>query len=245
LSLKKVVKVAAMRALLLLSFAVFAGVGPTLALDDCLLDRCADRAAAAPSAPPRPGAMAPEAFDFYVLALSWSAGFCELNGAGRSQCEPGGKLGFVVHGLWPQYEHGFPSNCGGAQTPSRLALERAKGVFPDERLARYEWRKHGTCTGRSPGDYFDDVSRAREAVTVPSAFANLSDDKTLPTIEIERAFLEANPRLRPGMLSVGCERGVLQEVRLCLSKDLREFRACPEVARRGCRTREVRVPAPY
>jgi len=221
--------------------ALFSFLSPAFAASDCILDRCADQQ---PS-PGRPSAVAPADFDFYVLALSWSAGFCELSGGGRAQCEPGGKLGFVVHGLWPQYEHGFPSNCGGAPTPSRLALDRAKGVYPDEGLARYEWRKHGTCTGRSPGDYFDDVARARDAVVVPSAFANLAQDKTFATAEIERAFLEANPRLRPGMVSVDCARGLLQEVRVCLTKDLREFRACPEVTRRGCRVREIRVPAPY
>ena len=36
----------------------------------------------------------------------------------------------------------------------------------------------------------------------------------------------------------------LREVRVCLSKDLREFRSCPEVARSSCRTREIDVPGP-
>ena len=182
--------------------------------------------------------MATGNFDFYVLALSWSAGFCELTGGGKSQCEPGSNLGFVVHGLWPQYERGFPSNCGFAPAPSRIALDRAKGVYPDEGLARYEWRKHGSCTGLSPGDYFDSVARARATVTIPENFVKLSSDQNFATMEIERAFLDANPRLRPGMLGVGCQRGVLEEVRICLTKDLREFRACPEVTRRGCRSRE-------
>jgi ribonuclease T2 len=241
----------------LLALAAIASAAPVSALDNgCLLDRCADQAppAVSPSAPapsaagerPRFGAPAASGeFDFYVLALSWSAGFCELSGGAKSQCEPGSKLAFVVHGLWPQYEHGFPSNCGGSPTVSRIALERARGVYPDDGLARYEWRKHGTCSGLSPGDYFESVARARNAVTIPSSFASIAADETLATLDIERAFLDANPRLRPGMMSVGCERGLLQEVRICFSKDLRDFRACPEVARRGCHAREIRVPAPY
>src|ERR1700752_4296533 len=44
-----------------------------------------------------------------------------------------------------------------------------------------------------------------------------------------RAFIAANPRLRPGMLGVTCQDGELQEVRICFSKDLREF----QVARRS------------
>src|SRR5262249_22498074 len=52
-------------------------------------------------------------FDYYVLSLSWSPSFCETaggNNARRLQC--GGRpYSFVVHGLWPQYERGFPESC--------------------------------------------------------------------------------------------------------------------------------------
>jgi ribonuclease T2 len=218
--------------------------------DDCILDHCADRAKTAQERAPEEAGSRPAgvagAFDFYVLALSWSAGFCavDANSARHKQCNPGSKLGFVAHGLWPQNERGYPSDCSGPRSPSRIALERAKGVFPDEGLARYEWRKHGTCTGRSPSDYFADVARAKESVTIPQPFVGTSGPQTYSPIDIERAFFAANPRLRPGMMAVGCRKGVLQDVLICMSKDLREFRACPEVARRNCRAREISVPAP-
>jgi ribonuclease T2 len=57
---------------------------------------------------------APGEFDFYVLSLSWSPSFCEAaserGNSGRSQqAQCGGRpFSFVVHGLWPQYERGFP-----------------------------------------------------------------------------------------------------------------------------------------
>jgi ribonuclease T2 len=44
------------------------------------------------------------------------------------------------------------------------------------------------------------------------------------------------------MLGVACTSAVLQEVRICFSKDLRDFHACPEVSRQGCRVREISVP---
>jgi ribonuclease T2 len=50
-------------------------------------------------------------FDFYVLALSWSPGFCENSGSRSRQCDSGRGLGFVTHGLWPQNEQGYPSFC--------------------------------------------------------------------------------------------------------------------------------------
>ena len=242
----------------------------------CILDNCADKrppapapAQAAPQQPaaqpqaqdsqprpsgfwnsfrPRPrGASNPGDFDFYVLSLSWSPGFCATGGADRNQqqCSGGQHLGFVVHGLWPQYERGFPQDCGPAgRSPSRVALDQAGGVFPDIGLARYEWRKHGTCSGKSPSDYFADVRAARDLIVVPPQFRNASGDQTWAPIDILRAFESANPRLRPGMSAVGCRSGVLQEVRFCMSKDLREFRPCPEVVQQTCRTRQLTVPAP-
>jgi hypothetical protein len=109
-------------------------------------------------------------FDFYVLALSWSPGFCALEGdqKNRDQCRSGSGLGFVVHGLWPQNERGYPVECGPAgRTPSRQAMDVARNVFPEEGLARHQWRKHGVCSGSSPTDYFNDVRRAREAAGMP------------------------------------------------------------------------------
>jgi ribonuclease T2 len=242
-----------------ISFAVvfFAAFSSASAKDDdCILDHCADHAPApkteeaGKAAQAAPGAFRSGAsggdFDFYVLALSWSAGFCEFDGEQRrhKQCDKGSGLGFVVHGLWPQYERGFPSDCDGPPSPSRIALERTKGVFPEEGLARYEWRKHGTCSGKSPSDYFADVARAKESVSIPPPFVNPTEPQTFAPIDIQRAFIAANPRLRPGMMAVGCRRGVLQDVRICLSKDLREFHPCPEVARQACRTREIMAPPP-
>ncbi len=192
-----------------------------------------------------PSGIAPGNFDFYVLSLSWSPSFCATRGSGRSsaQCETGAGLGFVVHGLWPQFESGFPQDCGGDTNPSQIAMAAARGVYPDLGLARYEWRKHGTCTGRSPADYFGDVRRARGLVTVPPELASASADQTLSPADIQRAFVSANPRLRPGMMAVGCQSGLMQEVRFCISKDLREFRACPQVVRGSCRAQSVQVPA--
>ena len=186
-------------------------------------------------------------FDFYVLALSWSPGFCELEGdrKGRAQCDPDHDFGFTVHGLWPQFERGYPSECGPSRRfPPRAALDEAKGLFPDESLARHEWRQHGTCSGKGPAEYFRDVRKARDGVRIPERFTAVRRDMSVAPIDIERAFAEANPGLRPDMMAVVCRRGVLQEVRICLERDLRGFRRCPEVDRSGCGVGEVRVNAP-
>jgi ribonuclease T2 len=257
--------------------AVFANgaLAQSRAPEGCILDNCRDREPAAgadrvrrpgpkvdatdddaPAEPPRPpdnrafrrgGAAASGNFDFYVLSLSWSSGFCATGGAekARNQCDLGANLGFVVHGLWPQFERGFPSDCDpSSRAPTRTALESTRGVYPDEGLARYEWRKHGTCTGKSAADYFADAKFARDKVVIPEEFKKLKADEQVAPADIMRSFQEANPRLRPGMMAVGCLKGQLQEVRFCMSKDLRDFRACPEVARGSCRSRQITISAP-
>ncbi len=192
---------------------------------------------------PARAAGVPGDFDFYVLALSWSPGFCDTGGAGKTyaQCANGAHLGFVVHGLWPQYRHGFASDCGGIASPSLFALETVKGLYPDLGLARYEWRKHGTCSGKSPSDYFADVRKARAAITIPPQFTDARKIETWTPLDIERAFIAANRRLKPGMLAVECSRGELAEVRICFSKDLHDFVACPEVARHFCYMQQISV----
>ena len=185
-------------------------------------------------------------FDFYVLALSWSPGFCEANGnRDRDQCETGSGLRFVVHGLWPQSDQGYPSFCEPGRRPvPRPALQDARDLFPTEGLARYQWRKHGSCSGMSPSAYFSAVRRARALVHVPDGLESTSTfTKALP-IEIERAFAEANRGLRPDMMAVVCGRRIFQEIRICLSRDLRAFRICPEVDRDGCRAGAIDVPPP-
>ena len=235
----------------------------------CVLDKCLGlkpspaqgsgptRAPAAPAAPDadqsqafnqtadRRSATAPGNFDFYVLSLSWSPGFCSAGGAGKApqQCAAGSGLGFVVHGLWPQFTHGFPSDCGPAgRFPSRQALDTVQGIYPDQGLARYEWRKHGTCSGKSPTDYFADVRRARESIGIPASFEAPHDDQTWAPMDVARAFAAANRGLRPDAMSVTCRQATLEEVRICLSKDLRGYVTCPEVARASCRTRQMNVP---
>ena len=224
----------------------------------CVLDKCLGRTAPSrpdeapapePAEPPASspsvrGSVAPGAFDFYVLALSWSPGFCETGGAEKAQrqCEPGSRLGFVVHGLWPQNTRGYPSDCNAnAPAPSRLALDSVRGLYPDDGLARYEWRKHGTCTGLAPAAYFADVQRARAAIVIPEPFRSPEDQRSWAPLDIARAFTASNPRLRTDAMAVTCRGNTLQEVRICFSKDLRGFVSCPEIARASCR-RPIDVP---
>lgn len=185
-------------------------------------------------------------FDFYVLALSWSATFCDLTGKRRNtpQCETGRNPGFVVHGLWPQFERGYPAFCTpDGRHPTQGAMDIAQRVLPDQGLARHQWRKHGTCSGESPAGYFTATGAARAQISVPKQLAAPKQETRMTIVEIERAFALANPGLRPDMMSVTCKRDMLEEVRICFTRDLRGFRPCEEVSRDSCRVRDVTVPA--
>jgi len=188
----------------------------------------------------------PGDFDFYVLALSWSPGFCALRDADdrpKEQCAPGKRLGFVVHGLWPQFEEGYPTQCGiTTRGPSRAALEIAAAIYPEEHLAAHQWRRHGSCSGKAPTEYFADVKTARDKVVLPARLGPGSATVAMAPRDLERAFIEANPGLRLESLSVSCRKETLQEVRICMTKDLRGFRDCPEVDRRGCRAPSISIP---
>ncbi len=188
-----------------------------------------------------------QAFDFYVFALSWSPGFCALEGEakGRAQCASGARTGFVVHGLWPQAGSDSAIDCPAGQHPvPRASLEAARDLFPDEGLARYQWRKHGGCSGLAPSAWFEDVQRARAVVASPPDLTALRQDMRLEPDDILRKFRDINPRLRPGMAAVSCPRDVFQEIRICMSADLRDFVPCPQVVRQSCRARSILVKAP-
>lgn len=187
----------------------------------------------------------PGRFDFYVLSLSWSPSYCASDAGRRSreQCAPGANNSFVVHGLWPQFERGFPSYCDD-RNPPRAALDSVRGVFPEEGLARYQWRKHGSCSGLPPSAYYDLVRQVRALVVIPAELRRPDGPLRKDPAEIQRAFLASNTGLREGMISVTCTRGQLEEVRICLGKDGKAFQSCPELARSSCRASNVSVPAP-
>src|ERR1700739_1250173 len=92
----------------------------------------------------------PGQFDFYVLALSWSPSFCEgredNGGGGRSQqIQCGGRpFSFVVHGLWPQYERGFPEYCDRDSWLDRNIMTSMLDLMPAPGLIFNEWKNNGT-----------------------------------------------------------------------------------------------------
>ena len=188
-------------------------------------------------------------FDFYLLTLSWSPTHCSGDeGAGRDddlQCRSGRPYGFVLHGLWPQNERGWPESCP-SDEPRRVAeqvMQEALKLSPSEKLVQHEWEKHGTCSGLSQADYYASAALAVESVRVPKAFKQPQSMTTITANDLRRAFLDANPGLSQSGILVTCRRNDIGEVRVCLDKELRPRACSRETLKSHCGGREARMLA--
>jgi ribonuclease T2 len=190
----------------------------------------------------------PGQFDYYLLVLSWSPSFCAdsaerdpARSARNPQCGPR-PFSFVVHGLWPQYERGFPEFC---QVPAprlnRNIVSEMLDLMPAPNLIFHEWDRHGTCSGLSPNAYFETIRKARAVVKIPPQYLDLPSALTVTPEEVGEAFIKANPGLKPEGISISCGSRRLDEVRICMSRDL-QFRGCEDIARRSCRRDKLIMP---
>jgi ribonuclease T2 len=191
-------------------------------------------------------------FDYYVLALSWSPSYCAALPEPRfdPQCRGGGdrRYAFVLHGLWPQYERGWPQHC---RSPDRgyvprPVANRMLDIMPSDKLIFNEYRKHGTCSGLGVDGYFALARRLYHKVAIPKRFVGLSEERLMLSPQaLVRAFVEANPGLSPQMLAVACggPGHRLKEVRICFDR-AGNFRPCGsnENPRRLCNSNLMYVP---
>ncbi|MBV9752393.1 MAG: ribonuclease T2 [Hyphomicrobiales bacterium] len=188
----------------------------------------------------------PGDFDLYVFSLSWSPGFCEIEGDRKRklECFAGAALGFQVHGLWPQYENGdYPTYCDRSRNfVPGASLSIARQIYRDKGLAIGEWRKHGECTGLDPSAYYQAESALFHKIRIPATLVAPAQALRATPREIAQAFARVNPGVvEPEMVSVSCRRGELEEVRFCVSKDLSGFRACGEAAPDACDAGEITI----
>lgn len=175
-------------------------------------------------------------FDYYVLSLSWTPSWCALEGddRGSPQCDDGQGFGFTLHGLWPQYEAGWPSYCPSVQRPPSRGMTGAMAdIMGTSGLAWHQWNKHGTCSGLEAADYYALSWLAYGRVTRPDLLRQLTREVRLPARVIEEAFLDVNPDLDADMITVTCRANRIQEVRICLTREL-EPRRCGSDVIRDC-----------
>lgn len=172
-------------------------------------------------------------FDYYLLSLSWSPEYCASEARpGDPQCKR--PYAFVVHGLWPQHERGWPRDCGRGEYLDDALIERMLPIMPSKALVIHEWRKHGVCSGLTARDYFATTERAYQSIRIPPGYQAPQSAMTRSVQALERDFLAANPGLGGDGIAVQCSSRHLREVQICLTRDLKP-RACGPDVRDRCR----------
>jgi ribonuclease T2 len=183
-------------------------------------------------------------FSYYMLALSYAPEFCAEPGGKKDarECGPG-RPAFVVHGLWPQNEHGRgPENCGPARPVAADLVRTMLNYIPTESLVQHEWATHGTCSGLGAAAYFALARQARDSVRIPRMYEEMRQPVTESPMGIEDEFARENPGLPRDALRISCyPDGGLQEVRVCFDKQLKA-RACSGVPE--CTRLTVRMTPP-
>jgi ribonuclease T2 len=184
-------------------------------------------------------------FDYYVLALSWSPAFCasQSEGAHPQQCGKDRRFSFVVHGLWPQYSKGWPQDCATSHPASvhpDLVFDNLD-MMPSTKLINHEWAKHGTCSGLNQEGYFETARTARDSVAIPPQYQSPTKYLTTTPADLKKNILAINPQLKDDMISVTCKDRTLQEVRVCMNKDL-SGRSCGVNERRQCKSETLVLP---
>ncbi len=137
----------------------------------------------------------PGEFDFYLLSLSWSPAFC-LSSPNSPECNGPRRFGFIVHGLWPQYEQGWPENCDVHEPVPDNVVAGIADIMPARALVYHEWSAHGTCSGLNPTDFFALVRRAYAGISLPAMRPATWNNRRKPCFRPFCAPTRACPRTR-------------------------------------------------
>ena len=186
-------------------------------------------------------------FDYYSLVLSWSPTFCDSNAGrrDRAQCGRNRHYAFVVHGLWPQHEKGWPQNCRVKKGEFYIPRKVIKGmldIMPSKRLVIHEWKKHGTCSGLGNKDYFALTRQMYNNIKIPARYQKPNSFISTTPQRLEAEFIKANEGMDASMISVQCgRRKRLKEIRVCFTKD-QKLRPCGSNEKRECRANTLVLP---
>ncbi len=158
----------------------------------------------------------PGQFDYYAVSMSWSPSFCATHGD-NDQCGRG--MGFVLHGLWPQFEAGYPESCSNEQLPGAVRGQYAS-LYPSPKLIGHEWSKHGTCSGLAPDAYFALSSKLKGKLVIPAAYQKPTAPLRASPGEFIQAFKASNPGLAVNGVLPFCDSGgrFLREMHACFDK---------------------------
>jgi ribonuclease T2 len=196
----------------------------------------------------RGAATLPASFDYYLLSLSLEPAFCEEHPGRAVSSRECGRLteaGYraqplTLHGLWPsRRDRRDPVWCGKDQQErggfchedvvhlSSRTQQRLAEIMPgtSDCLERYEWAKHGTCSGLKVEAYFSRaielVNRANRAIGRQISAATGNE---IPLEQLRAQLSQADPPLAEATefdchSPQGGGRVMLSEVRIYFERD--------------------------
>ncbi len=177
-------------------------------------------------------------FDYYALTLSWSPDYCATKGGNDpQQCGQGKRLGFVLHGLWPQYNQGYPASCTNEAFDPQM-MKQFPNLYPSSKLYTHEWEKHGTCSGLTQPQYHQLAQALKEGVKIPDRYVRPSQPFRVTLADFKQDFVQANPGFTDQSVAPTCSGSgrFLQEVQVCHSKEGKPSTCSEEVLRRSQRS---------
>lgn len=168
----------------------------------------------------------------YVLALTWMPEFCSSERPSDPRCQ--GEPSWALHGLWPKpVDDSIAENC----ETDAMALDQAavvgQRVLDSAELARHQWRKHGSCSGLTPAEYFARTRELATTLSIPSELTTALASKAWTLADFEAAWQAANPRLDGARLAVRCRSRSLYELLFCFD-DAGQLTRCPSGTRDSC-----------
>ena len=158
-----------------------------------------------------------------------------------------GRRRLRVRGARPLARQPFRPRSGGLRVRSGCLVRRPRRrarPLPDDSLAAYEYRKHGTCTGLERAIISPPCAMSATRSSSRRRCKASASARRMAPGEIRQAFIDANANLRADNIAVTCARGELIDVRICVSRDLKAFATCPQVARMSCRRDSIAVAPP-
>ena len=209
-------------------------------------------------------ARAQPAFDYYLLSLSVEPSFCagSPRNAGKAECRSLTAQSFqqtplTLHGLWPNRArvsvNQQPQDCDGPPFQlSRATEESLQRYMPGgPGLARYEWRKHGTCSGLAADPYFAAAAGLAQQANAVIGPILLASGGAVRLGDVQQQLATSDPALAAAVIldcrfARGGGGALLEEVRLTLGRDMRPIPAASVGLGQnsGCPAGQGRIPLP-
>jgi len=163
-----------------------------------------------------------------LLAISWQNAFCETH-RNKRECRNVDLNSytashFTLHGLWPQ-----PRNKVNCRGDHKVWLDKKLyndliRVMPAVKsgLHKHEWKKHGTCYGKSADKYFEDsiflINQINSSAVQKLFSKNIG--KTLTKKQIMQAFDKSFGKGAGRKVKMMCKNGLITELQINLKGEI-------------------------